>query len=221
VNQRLRNTLLGGYNAVRNLVRQKNLTWRTAAKLDLGERSMSTAIDPAEVRRFHTFEGLDPAEAAVLAALLEPMRLPAGQAVFRQGDPGDAVFLLVTGQVEVKIAGPDGVERVVGSPLEPGTVVGVIGPLLDVPRTATITARTAVELWRLPRTACQTSLERRESWATKLLLETARVLARRLSAADREIGSLIADLQQGQAKSAGRVAELERLRGRLFNEWSF
>jgi CRP-like cAMP-binding protein len=182
---------------------------------------MSTAIDPAEVRRFRSFEGLDPAEAAALAAQLKPMRLPAGQVVFRQGDAADAVFLLISGQIDVQIAGPDGVERVVCPPLEAGSVVGVIGPLLDAPRTATVVAKTDVELWRLPRAACQAALERREAWASKLLLETAQALARRLSAADREMGLLIADLRKGQAKSAGRVAELERLRSRLFNEWSF
>jgi CRP-like cAMP-binding protein len=182
---------------------------------------MSAAIDPAEVQRFRSFEGLDPAEAVALAAQLEPLHLTASHVVFRQGDPADAVFLVVSGQVDVCIGGPDGVERVVCPALEAGTIFGVIGPLLDAPRTATVVAKTDVELWRLSRAACQAALERREGWATKLLLETAQVLARRLQAADREIGGLIADLRKGQAKSAGRVAELERLRSRLFNEWSF
>jgi CRP-like cAMP-binding protein len=182
---------------------------------------MSTPIDPADVQRFRSFEGLESAEAAALAARMDLVRLPAGQTIFRQGDPGDAVFLIVSGRVEIRIPGPAEAERVVSPPLEAGTIFGVIGPLLDVPRTAGAIAVTDVELWRLSRAVCQEALERREAWASKLLLETAQALARRLSAVDREIGALIADMRQGQSKTPGRAAELERLRCRLFNEWSF
>jgi glutamate dehydrogenase (NAD(P)+) len=45
VNQRLKQTLLGGYTAVRNLVRQKNLTWRTAAfVVALGRVAKATVL---------------------------------------------------------------------------------------------------------------------------------------------------------------------------------
>lgn len=70
-----------------------------------------------------------------LAAGSEAIRVPAGEVVFREGDPGDRFYVIEDGEVEIA-----------GKIFGPGESFGEIALLRDVPRTATVTARTDVVL---------------------------------------------------------------------------
>ncbi len=78
-----------------------------------------------------------------LARGLEPVHVPAGKAVFRQGDPADRFYVIDTGAAEVVGDG-----RLVTT-LGPGDGFGEIGLLRRVPRTATVRAATDLELQAL------------------------------------------------------------------------
>ena len=80
-----------------------------------------------------------------LAAHLSQVRVPAGQIVFRQGEPGDLFYVIGGGEVAVAL---DGRPQVT---LGRGAYFGEIALLRDVPRTATVTALTEVELYALER----------------------------------------------------------------------
>jgi MFS family permease len=80
-----------------------------------------------------------------LAGALEEVRAPAGEEIVRQGEPGDRFYLIEDGTLDVYIDG-----SLVQS-LEPRESFGEIALLRDVPRTATVKARTDVVLYALDR----------------------------------------------------------------------
>jgi diguanylate cyclase (GGDEF)-like protein len=77
-------------------------------------------------------------------------RLGAGAVLFREGDPGDSVAVLLEGLLEVVHEAPDGEEAVLRT-LEPGTVVGEMAAVSDGrTRSATVRARTACRVVKVP-----------------------------------------------------------------------
>ena len=73
-----------------------------------------------------------------------PMRLSDGELVFRQGDPGDALYVIVSGKVEIFRASDASEIRL--AILGPDEYFGEMSLLLDAPRNASARAKGDVEL---------------------------------------------------------------------------
>jgi CRP-like cAMP-binding protein len=99
----------------------------------------------AELRALDPFSDLSGAQIAELLQLGTWVNVPPGRTIIRKGEPGDAFYAIRSGQVEV-IAD----ERTM-TVLGPGSYFGEVALLLDVPRTATVRARTPVRAFRLER----------------------------------------------------------------------
>jgi MFS family permease len=97
------------------------------------------------LRAIDLFAPLPPPVLEALARALVPVRVEAGREVFRQGEVGDRYYIVVSGEVEIVSDGR--VVAVTG----PGGYFGEIALLRDVPRTATVRAKTDVELRALDR----------------------------------------------------------------------
>jgi MFS family permease len=80
-----------------------------------------------------------------IAGRLIPLRLPSGTEIIREGDLGDRFYILVEGEVEVTAEGKP------ISTMSTGGYFGEIALLKDVPRTATVAAKTDVVLYALER----------------------------------------------------------------------
>lgn len=93
---------------------------------------------------------LGPDERADLLRRARRILLPAGALVFSEGDPGDALFVVAAGRVEVSIIALDGRKSVLDH-LGPGESFGEIALLDRAPRSATVIAATDVALDRLDR----------------------------------------------------------------------
>jgi CRP-like cAMP-binding protein/Ca2+/Na+ antiporter len=91
---------------------------------------------------------LPPEEVQALVRKVTQLDLPAGHCLMRQGEPGDALYLIETGTARVDLAG--GAAPVhIGA----GTVVGEGALLSGAPRNATVTAETPLTVWRVSREA--------------------------------------------------------------------
>jgi hypothetical protein len=116
------------------------LTWRTLVSIDAASPA------PAGLDLLRNVPFLAPLPAPTLEALagrLERVRVPAGATIVRRGERGDRFYVIADGEAEVAA------DEQVASVEKRGGYFGEIALLLDVPRTATVTARTDTELLAL------------------------------------------------------------------------
>jgi MFS family permease len=100
----------------------------------------------AALRRVPFLAAMAPPELERLVQRAGRVEEPVGTVVIRQGDRGDAFYVVESGSLAVDV---DGVRR--STPLGAGDGFGEIALLQDVPRTATITALDDVTLLRIER----------------------------------------------------------------------
>jgi MFS family permease len=106
---------------------------------------------PTPVARLAALQGselfglLSPPVLEDLAAALIPHPVQAGEVVIREGEPGDRVYLVAEGELDVSVS-----DRWVAA-RGPGAVIGEIALLRDGFRTATVTALTPGLLYALER----------------------------------------------------------------------
>jgi CRP/FNR family transcriptional regulator, cyclic AMP receptor protein len=122
------------------------------------------------LKRAPLFEGLSRKELVGLARLSEDVEVPAGTVLCEEGDRGREFFVLVNGKVDVARKG----RRV--ATLGAGNFVGEISLLEDTPRTATVTAKTALRFFVLTPRDFRRVVDENPSVERKVL----RALARRV-----------------------------------------
>jgi MFS family permease len=97
------------------------------------------------MRRHPIFAPLADGTLEQLARLLESVEVGAATEVIHQGDPGDCVYIVASGELAVDVDGRPGAH------LGPGEVFGEIALMRDVPRTASVRAVTHSKLFTLGR----------------------------------------------------------------------
>ena len=98
-----------------------------------------------ELRRLGPFTALPARALADLARSGAWVHVAPGEVLFRQGDAGDAFYVIEHGRMTVDIHGT------VVAELGPGDHVGEMALLLDAPRSATVTAMTGTRLFAIDR----------------------------------------------------------------------
>lgn len=122
---------------------------------------------------------------------MEWLDLPDGGVLFKQGDEGDALFILVSGRLRVSVAGEDGAagRAQIITELGRGEMVGATEVLTGGPRTTTVIATRDSELVKL----CQSDLYRLAQQYPQVMLRINRILANRLAA---QVSAQIGPLQR-------------------------
>ena len=115
--------------------------------------SLTTIEKMMLIRQVPIFSELAADDLEELATVVEERRIEPGKDVFREGDPGDAVYLIVKGSVCVFTGGPGSEgnrpERVL-SELGAGACIGEMAVLDASPRSATVRALEATRTLRVP-----------------------------------------------------------------------
>ena len=119
------------------------LFWRRLHALDA--EALAPTRELAVLRQMPLFRPLSPATLDELASSLIPVSATAGTEIVRKGEHGDRFYVVASGEVEVELLG----EQVATH--GPGDHFGELALLRDVPRTATVRAKTDVDLYALER----------------------------------------------------------------------
>jgi cAMP-dependent protein kinase regulator len=94
------------------------------------------------------FAGLSQEALESLVQQLTLVHLGVDEVLFHEGDPGDALYVIVEGEVAVQAEGPPRVEM---ARLGAGSFIGEVALMTDQPRSATVMATQDAELLRIDR----------------------------------------------------------------------
>ncbi len=135
--------------------------------------------------RLDIVQGLAADELALVLPLLERREFAAGSTVFRQGDEGDALYVILKGSASVRMNLPAGERRLVT--FSPGTVFGEMALLDRERRSATVTADEPLTcyVFRLP--SWEMFSRTHPAIAMKLLANLARAMSLRIRQANRTL----------------------------------
>lgn len=152
------------------------------------------------------FAGLDADARATVAREVEWVSLKGGDALFRQGEPGDALYVLISGRLRVFVGGEDAPRLV--AEITRGEIVGEMAVLTDEPRSATVLAARDSILVRFSRQAFERVVEQNPA----ALMRVTRRLVTRLQEMNRggtrtAKVATIAVVPLGDGAAAADVAE--------------
>jgi len=164
-------------------------------------------LDPLEVLgTVPLFRQVPESDLRAFAQLVRERHYPKGSLILSQGDPGESLFLIQSGQVKVTVVAEDGRE-VILSVLGAGSFFGEMALLDDEPRSAHVIAMEETTLLHLRREDFRARLKLAPDLAIALLRE----LSRRLRRADDTIASLM--LLDVNGRVAHLLLELAREEG--------
>ena len=149
------------------------------------------------------FQGLPNEAVDPVASRLETVTLPRGRVVFNEGEPGDSLYIVMSGKIKLSRRSPDGRENVLAV-MGPSDQFGELSVFDPGPRTATATAITDVKLARMPQAVLRPWIEAHPEVGERLL----HVLARRLRRTNDSVADLIfTDVPGRVAKALLGLAE--------------
>jgi len=157
---------------------------------------VTKAADESVIRSAPLFSALNDEEAASLRASMTQVKVSKGHTLFKEGDEGDRLYVVLEGKLKLGTTSIDGRENLL-SILGPGEMFGELSLFDPEPRTATATAVTDAKLLALAHDQVIGLVTRHPQASLELL----RRLAQRL----RKSNEILADLVF--ADVPGRVAK--------------
>lgn len=127
--------------------------------------------------RVPLFTGLDHATIDDIFSCMHSRRYAAGELICRQGDPSDSLFLLRSGVAQAFLTSLTGSSTTTIARLRPGDVIGEVGVVTNLPRSASVIARSDTVVLELARDDVASLLTRHP----RLLANITQVLGGRLA----------------------------------------
>ena len=168
------------------------------------------SADPEVLAEVPLFQLLDADERAALAAKVEAVSASEGKVLFSYGDPGDSLYIVREGEVEIFFKNDTG-DRIVLERPGPGDFFGELSLLDAGPRTATAVVTRDLQAVVVDREDIEALLKRHPAAAMDLLTATGRRLreANRLlrHTASRDINEEVEDKRTTVMKMADWISE--------------
>ncbi|MFZ5448855.1 MAG: cyclic nucleotide-binding domain-containing protein [Thermodesulfobacteriota bacterium] len=154
-------------------------------------------MDAAFFRKIFLFQNLEEDEIQQVLSHTMRRNFPAGAVIIQEGDPGDSLFIMLTGEVEITkqltlaLDEDTPKERVfIRLKAENGVYFGEMALLENETRSATVTALTDCSLLELHQKDFLDLIERNPGMGVKLLLRLAQVLSRHLRKTNQDVVKL-------------------------------
>ena len=106
--------------------------------------------DPNFLAAIRMFDHLNEDDRVALANVIDELHVPEGHTLFQAGDPGDSLFIIKSGQIELFIKDTAG-QKIVLTTAQSGDMFGELAMLDTGPRTATALALTESDVLVLDR----------------------------------------------------------------------
>lgn len=107
-------------------------------------------ISAEQLRIFRLFRGMDEPQLQALASVMSRRTFPADTVLFRKGDPGGMMFLIISGEVRIFLHDEQGNDITLRS-LGAGQILGEYSTLDHKPRSASVSSLTPLETLVLER----------------------------------------------------------------------
>lgn len=150
---------------------------------------MTLQEDVELLRNIPLFAKIEPSKLKLLAFTSERLTFSPDESLFHQGDVGDAAYIIVAGEADVLVDSPGGPITV--AKVGKNDFVGEIAILCDVPRTATVTARTELTTLKISKELFFQLV----SQFPQMSVEIMRELASRLEVTTRRLQEAVSQLK--------------------------
>jgi CRP/FNR family transcriptional regulator, cyclic AMP receptor protein len=178
-----------------------------------------TSSNAAALKSMNLCRTLSSAEIDTIAAIAETRDVPAGREIFREGEPGDGLFLVVSGEIDIVKQSSAGARSL--AHLGAGSILGEISLLTSEARSATGRALVDTKVLHLPMQAFRQLHVGGSTAALKVVAAIAEVLSRRLATMNVKVVELAGKLEGGaEGQPGAKEKELADLH-RAMHIWSF
>ena len=152
------------------------------------------------LRRVPFFAEIEPAKLKLLAFMSERAGFDDGKVLFRQGDPGDAAYLIIDGQADIVFEGPAG--PVIVATLGANDFVGEMAILTGAPRNATVQAKGRLVALRIAKDPFMRMVREFPNMAISIMQE----LAHRVESMNNQLSTAMAEVRKLREQSGAATA---------------
>ncbi len=158
---------------------------------------MKTDKDAAFFRKIFLFQDLEDREIEEVVGRTRPREFSAGSVIIREGEPGNSMYIMVSGEVEItkqltlELDEDTPKDRVmIRLKAEDGVYFGEMSLLENDTRSATVTALSACSLLELHQQDFLGLIQKDPAMGVKLLLRLAQLLSRHLRKTNQDVVKL-------------------------------
>lgn len=148
------------------------------------------------LRQIPFFADMEAPRLKLLAFMSQRVAFDAGRVLFRQGDVADAAYLIIEGEADILVDTASGPVTI--ATLGRNDIVGEMAILCDVPRTATVHAKTRLVALRIAKEPFLRMVREFPKMAVSIMRE----LAHRLELTNQQLRTALSELRELRESAA-------------------